>query len=53
MAMNMQTTIKELVAVVFHIWFDLKLHKKNMVMGLAAPRKNSQDGQNSNLKEKW
>jgi hypothetical protein len=51
MAMNMQTTIKELV--VFYIWFDLKLYKKNMVKGLVGPKKNSQDGQNSNLKQKW
>jgi hypothetical protein len=44
MAMNMQTTIKELVEVVFYIWFDLKLYKKNIVMGLAGHKKTHKMG---------
>jgi hypothetical protein len=37
--MNMQTTIKGLVAVVFHIWFDLKLHKKKYGHGSGSAQK--------------
>jgi hypothetical protein len=50
MVMNMQTTIEEMVVAVFSMWFDPKLYK---TVSPTGPRKSSQDGQNSNLKEKW